>query len=1242
MLDMKKIVFIFIATMLIQGAANAQWTSGSGMDGGDFRCFTKMGSNIYSGSQYGGVFRSSDNGNSWSQYGHGLPGGISVTEIISLDSNLFVATSAWGGKKAQGVFRCTDGLSWVAINYNLPSTGSFYDLDVTGLTACGSRIFTSFYSDGIYRSDDQGTTWTASPSNPIFQAQKVTDLCSIDTVLFAGTWYGGVYRSTDYGNTWTQLTSGFSTDNIVMGLTASGTKLYATTSNGFYLSSNYGDSWMSINGGITNTQNCITITASGNTMYCAVGSNTTDSKLYKSTDGFNWTEMTSISSQYFVMKFFIDSNFVLAGHVGLYSFSSNGGGIIKSVDNGETWDSASVGLSSLYSTALASNGTNVFATTSGYAGLFRSSNNGDIWTKSLLPGSTSNWKILSMLCVGSNIYAGNNTAPNSGNVFISTDNGESWIATAPINSPVYALAANDVYLYAGTSTVGIKRSSNNGASWSTINTGLPFSPFQRFTRTIVTNGSKIYAGTSIGVYRSVNNGSNWIAANGGTSSPGYTVINALAVKGDTLFAGTENNGIIRSYNNGTTWTNVFSNIFGTSAKSIIIDGTTLYAGISSNGDTQIENGVWFSNDWGATWSNLNESFQSVPMVNGLLIMSNKLYAATYGESVLSFDLTPIAYEVSGGGSYCQGSGGLPISLVSSQMGTTYTLYKDGIAQTPTVEGTGFAISFGNQQDGNYTVSGTNQYGTTDMIGEAVVIEVLTLPVSVSMVADNNNICQGTTVMYTATPVNGGNPSYQWYVNNAVAGTDLNTYSYAPTNNDQIFVVLTSDLLCVINNPANSDTTIMVVNEVLPVNVAIVADQNDVCDGTQVTFTATPVNGGNPSYLWYVNGSTVGSDQDTFTYTPADGDQVYVVMTSDLSCVSDNPATSNTVTLIVNDILPVSVSIVADQNNVCEGTIVSFFPIPVEGGSSPTYEWYVNGNFAANGDTYSYVPSDGDQIYVIMTSSLACVSGNPAQSNTFLMQVSPYIDVTASIAITQNNLCEGSEFNFTSSTTGGGNTPQYQWKVNGATTGENTPEFAYVAENGDVVSLVFTSGLSCTNENPVTSNTITAVVNPLPVVAWPGFEPDTLCIEDWGPVTLTGATPTGGTYSGDGVVGNTFDPALAGAGSHEITYTYSNSFGCTNQSSLFLFVDVCLGVSEKEAGLLVYPNPVSDNLMVKMQDNSTIQQITLTNLLGIQVYQNDNPDSHDVVLIPVQNLPAGNYLLRVISNSKPIFKKVIIK
>ena len=41
------------------------------------------------------------------------------------------------------------------------------------------------------------------------------------------------------------------------------------------------------------------------------------------------------------------------------------------------------------------------------------------------------------------------------------------------------------------------------------------------------------------------------------------------------------------------------------------------------------------------------------------------------------------------------------------------------------------------------------------------------------------------------------------------------------------------------------------------------------------------------------------------------------------------------------------------------------------------------------------------------------------------------------------------------------------------------------------------------------------------------------------------TPTGGTFSGIGVSGSTFDPATAGTGSKLVTYTYTDPHGCTN-------------------------------------------------------------------------------------------------
>jgi hypothetical protein len=75
-----------------------------------------------------------------------------------------------------------------------------------------------------------------------------------------------------------------------------------------------------------------------------------------------------------------------------------------------------------------------------------------------------------------------------------------------------------------------------------------------------------------------------------------------------------------------------------------------------------------------------------------------------------------------------------------------------------------------------------------------------------------------------------------------------------------------------------------------------------------------------------------------------------------------------------------------------------------------------------------------------------------------------------------------------------------------------------------------------------SDTNTITVYPLPAVTCPaGFA---VCIDE-APFALTGGSPSGGTYSGQGVSGGTFDPLAAGAGTWPITYSFTDGNGCTN-------------------------------------------------------------------------------------------------
>jgi len=176
-----------------------------------------------------------------------------------------------------------------------------------------------------------------------------------------------------------------------------------------------------------------------------------------------------------------------------------------------------------------------------------------------------------------------------------------------------------------------------------------------------------------------------------------------------------------------------------------------------------------------------------------------------------------------------------------------------------------------------------------------------LPVSISITASENPFCFGTQVAFTAHPSNGGaNPAYQWKVNGNPAGPNLPVFTYSPSGGDVISCSMISSESCVSGNPAVSNPITMVVNITLPAGITISASANPFCPGTPVTFTAIPVNGGsNPSFQWKVNGTNEGSNAPVFTYQPSDQDNIQCVLTSNLTCVTGNPATSPVVVMSGN-------------------------------------------------------------------------------------------------------------------------------------------------------------------------------------------------------------------------------------------------------------------------------------------------------------------------------------------------------
>ncbi|MCX6252531.1 MAG: hypothetical protein NTX61_17490 [Bacteroidetes bacterium] len=443
-----------------------------------------------------------------------------------------------------------------------------------------------------------------------------------------------------------------------------------------------------------------------------------------------------------------------------------------------------------------------------------------------------------------------------------------------------------------------------------------------------------------------------------------------------------------------------------------------------------------------------------------------------------------------------------------------------------------------------TVCTSNNPGTSNAI---TMVVNPNLPVSVTISASVNPVCTGISVTFSATPTNGGTtPTYLWKVNGIGVGTNNPVYSYTPANGDLVICVMNSNIGCPTGNPATSNTITMVENTVNPVSIVITTPVTTVCIGTSVIFTATPTNGGTtPGYQWKVNGVNTGANNSQFTYTPVNGDCISCILTSNLICASGNPATSNSICMTVNPNLPVSVSIAANPSgSVCSGTTVVFMATGTHPGNNPVYSWKVNGvNVGGNSTTYSYVPASGDQVVCILNSDANCVTGNPATSNLITEVVNPNMPVSVVISASNNPVCSGIPVTYTATPTNGGTTPVYLWKVNGINAGTNSTTYQYVPINGDLIICSLTSNLTCTSGNPATSNTITMGVAASPVVTLTHCN-DSVTSTAAQPFRLKGGIPLGGNYSGPGVTNGIFYPAIAGVGTHQITYSYTNVALCS--------------------------------------------------------------------------------------------------
>jgi gliding motility-associated-like protein len=347
------------------------------------------------------------------------------------------------------------------------------------------------------------------------------------------------------------------------------------------------------------------------------------------------------------------------------------------------------------------------------------------------------------------------------------------------------------------------------------------------------------------------------------------------------------------------------------------------------------------------------------------------------------------------------------------------------------------------------------------------------------------VCQGTAVTFTASPVSGGAaPYYEWLINGVAAGGNSPVFSSNALNDgDLLKVRMTSGANCPSPASVNSNTVVMNINPVVVPAVGIAATPaGPICQGTPVTFTALPVNEGNaPIFQWRVNGLFAGFGSSFTTSTLSDGDSITVRLNSNAVCAVPQVVFSVPYIAQVFPYLAPFVTISAAPSlPVCDGDTIYFSATGSNGGATPGYQWLLNGQPAGtNSDTFSDQFDDGDIVSVVYTSSYQCPLAPADSSATITAAVMPNLTPEVTINVNpQGPVCPGDVLTFSALPVNGGATPSFQWLVNGAVSGSNSPVFVSGTLNdGDIVKVVMTSSGPCLTTPTDISNAITIQINP---------------------------------------------------------------------------------------------------------------------------------------------------------------------
>jgi hypothetical protein len=1126
------------------------------------------------------VWRTTNGGSAWSLYGHWTGSGAPFTHADQHDLEYDAAGTLFNTN--DGTVYRRNGATWTEISGTM-NISQIYKIGTSGLTA-------NFWLTGH---QDNGTSWW---NGTTYQARMGGDGmdCWIDrtnnSIMFASYYSGQFQRSTNGGASWS-TPGGFSgTGNWVSPWKqdpATATVAWAARSQ-MFRSTNSGANFTATTGSMTGTSTIIefAVAPSNNQIVYVIKG----AAVWKTTNtGASWTNITGTLPTGSAIPTFITVSPTDANKLWItFSGYSAGNKVFMSTNGGSTWTNYTSNLPNLPANcSVYQAGTNDQIYVGMDVGVYYRDNTMSTWT--LYNNGLPNMPIFDM-----------EISPADPTKLVAASFGRGvWIvdviSAAP---PASSFSVAGAGLCAGQNVAFTDQSSNAPTSWSwtvspsagvTVTTPTLQNPTMNFTSggtytitltasngagpgtpssqtisigatptiNIVSASQTVCAGSPVTFNASGATTYSWSSGGGTSSSATYTPVSltVYTVTGTTSGCSairtvtaavialpsvsiTGSNAVCLGSPVNLTGTGALTYTWSTSATTTSISVsptlTTAYTatGTAANGCRNVFTKTVTVN----ALPTINTSASSSVICTGSNVNLVASGASTYtwmpggltGATVTATPTLNTTYTVTGTDvNGCTNSAVRPVTVNS-----TPTINISGASQTVCA---GSPVTFtasggttyswtsggGTGASATYTPSSPTTYtvtGTTAGCSGNAIANVAINALPTVSITGSNAVCLGSSVNLTGT----GALTYTWSTS-----ATTTSISVSPTLTTAYTATGTAA-----NGCRNVFTKTVTVNALPTINTS--ASSSVVCAGSNANLIAS----GASTYTW-MPGSLTGS---TVSTTPT------ITTTYTVTGTNVNGCTNTAVRSVTVNALPL-VSITATGTNICAGQSTT-----LTGSGAMSYTW-MPGSITGN----PIAPSPAVNI------TYTCIGKD---ANGCVGQTLRSITVTPNPTVTVNNatICAGNSANLIAS---GATT--YSWNTGATTTS--------ISVSPAITTVYTTTGTTGSCKNVRTS---TVIVNALPSVTLSSSS-STACTSSSGGITLSlTGSPSGGVYSGVGVVGNTF-PAQAAAGTYTATYSYTNSTtGCSNSTNTSIVVAVCTGLNEivnSSANYFIYPNPTDGKITI---------------------------------------------------------------